>query len=107
MALIDSTPPGPPHHFIFKTTLILITQAAATLLIRKRGKRQRGEVRVRRGKGSGEERKGKRQHLGKGVRRKERQKKDEKQQTIKGLEGRNCVCSLCFAVLMPQFEWYK
>ena len=40
MALIDSAPPGPPHYFIFKTTLILITQAAATVLIRKRGKRQ-------------------------------------------------------------------
>lgn len=30
---------------MFKTTLILITQADATDLIRKRGKRQRDEVR--------------------------------------------------------------
>lgn len=56
MALIDSAPPGPPHHFMFKTTPILITQASAD---KERGKTLRGE-----GRGGREERKGLREAWG-------------------------------------------
>lgn len=43
---------------MFKTTLILITQADATDLIRKKGKRQRDEVRGEGGEEREEEGKG-------------------------------------------------
>lgn len=82
---------------MFKTTLILITQADATDLIRERGKRQR-----RRGerRGEGREKRALRAKGGK------TEMEGEKEETIRWRKEKKVGAQLVFA-LKPQFEWYK